>query len=283
MKQKIYITFDLDFADYLNDNNHFDELESTFDILKNILCKYTKIKTTWFIRLDSQIEKLYGSPDHFFNKHKEKISWLLTNGHSIGWHHHSYTLDEKNRWIQNTNEMMILEELKKYGTIARSKGLNICRMGWGYHTNKTMKLVSELGFIIDSSAIPRPNYKWDLAKKDWSISTCKWYYPSERDYRIEGQPSLKILEAPMTTTIISVESDTEPNVIRYLNPAYHEEIFQKTLKQTITFEKIVTVTHPYEFISNVKTHSLLSFNFKVFENNLKYIIDYLDADFETLR
>ena len=41
-----------------------------------------------------------------------------------------------------------------------------------------------------------------------------------------------ILEIPMTTTILSTPTDTEENVVRYINPAYHESFFQPGPRQT---------------------------------------------------
>jgi hypothetical protein len=269
-RKKIYVTFDTDFADYIDGSNHIDELDTAFEDIQAVLMRHPEVKTTWFVRIDGQIEEIYGSADFLYNKHIEKINWLRNNGHSIGWHHHSYKrLGEK--WVQDINEVLMLEDLKKYGTFAQQKGMAICRMGWGYHTNKTMKLVSEMGFRIDSSAIPRPNYKWDLSVKDWETTTLDWYHPSCLDYRISGEHSLAILEVPMSTTQIPVKTDTEGNVIRYLNPAYYSNYFVEALNKLNNTDKIITITHPYELIANKNTHSLLSFSIAQFEENVAYM------------
>lgn len=277
--KKAYITFDVDFVDYLN-NTSLDELEIVFPIVKTLLENNTDIKTTWFIRIDSQVEKLYGCADFLYNKHIDKINWLKGNGHSIGWHHHSY-LQHNDGWLQNTNEDIILKELKKYAPLAKEHEMNICRMGWGYHTNKTMKLVSDMGFRIDSSAIPRPNYKWEMSVKDWQPTPQQWYYPSVSDYRIPGEPHLNILEAPMSTTEIQLLTDTEENVVRYLNPAYHEKIFNGAFDKLRQLDRVITITHPYELIHSNNQHALLSFDIGTMKNNLDYIRN-AGYEFDTL-
>lgn len=278
--KKAYITFDVDFVDYLN-NTSLDELEIVFPMIKTVLENNLDIKTTWFIRIDSQVEEMYGNGDFLYNKHIEKINWLKKNGHAIGWHHHSYKMSGDN-WIQNTNEDIILEELRKYGPLAKALGMNICRMGWGFHTNKTMKSVSDMGFRLDSSAIPRPNYKWELSVKDWQTTPQQWYNPSADDYRIPGEPRLTILEAPMSTTEIQLSIDTEENVIRYLNPAYHEQIFSRAFDNLSKLDRVITITHPYELIQGTNLHMLLSFDIKSMKNNLDYIRN-AGYEFETLK
>lgn len=267
--KSIYITFDVDYVDY-HSNGLLDELETVFPIIKSFLEKNSFIKTTWFIRIDGQIEQLYGSADHIYTKHIDKIKWLLNHGHVVGWHHHSYLVSKTGDWLQNTDEDSVAIQLKKFGSLARQKGMKICRMGWGFHTNRTMQIVDELGFILDSSAIPRPNYKWESSVKDWETTSLDWYYPSKLDYRIAGKEHYSILEIPMTTTIISTPSDTEENVIRYINPAYHETFFRKALYSLGSLDKLITITHPYELIPNKGKHSLLSFDFCAFENNIKH-------------
>jgi hypothetical protein len=267
--KKIYVTFDIDYVDYQRDEQ-LDELELVFPLLKAFLETNSYIKTTWFIRIDGQIEQLYGAADYIYTKHFDKIQWLQDRGHLIGWHHHSYRKSKKGDWLQNTDEDLVAIELEKFGIMARQKGMKICRMGWGFHSNKTMQIVDKLGFILDSSAIPRPNYKWESSVKDWEGTKLDWYYPSKLDYRIAGKEHYSILEIPMTTTILSTPTDTEENVVRYINPAYHQSFFRMALNNVSDLDNLITITHPYELISNDVEHSLLSFDFQVFENNIKH-------------
>lgn len=269
--RKIYLTVDVDNTDYFS-NSRVDELELFFNKLKNVLTIFPGIKSTWFLRIDDHTMEFFGKPDYVFEKHKDKIDWLLTNGHQIGWHHHAYKF-ENNKWIQELDNAQIQSAIKRNGEIALEYGLKICRMGWSYHTNETMKLVDEMGFIIDSSAVPRPLYSWELSKKNWNITPQHPYHPSLNDYRIEGNPHLKILEVPISTTKLSSSTDTEKDVMRYINPAYHSNKFEEAV-ENYKHQNLVLIFHPYELVSNPeRTNSLLSFDSNVFESNLKYLIN----------
>ena len=88
---KIAITFDVDMVDYIDSSNSIlDEMDICFPSIKNTIEKFESVKTTWFIRIDSQIEQIHRDSRYIFHKHADKINWLLNNGHEIGWHHHAY-------------------------------------------------------------------------------------------------------------------------------------------------------------------------------------------------
>ncbi len=279
--KKAYITFDLDFEDYIS-GVHVDEMDLFFPIIKQYLISEKNLKFTWFIRIDRQIEKLFGNPLYYFEKHYSKFKWLTDNGHAIGWHHHAYK-QNNNKWQQETDSYKILTDLNEYGSIAKNIGMNICRMGWGYHTNDTMQQIISLGFKIDSSAISRPQYKWDSSVKDWEGTSNEWYYPSKEDYRIAGCDSCSILEVPITTTVIPFETDTQSDVIRYLNLAFEHEIFKIGFAKVNQLDRIVTVTHPYELLMrpDMSIRNIISFNFNSFTKNVSLIKD-AGFSFDTL-
>lgn len=272
--QNIYVTFDIDMCNYGNEKwIMIDEFENCFEDIKKILAKYKEIKTTWFIRIDENIKEIYGEPEYIFNKYKNKIEWLKDNNHEIGWHYHSY-VNNGGKWKQNIDENIILNEIKRYGKIALLYGIKSIRMGWGYHTNKTIELVNKLGFKVDSSAIPRPKYKWDKLEKNWEITSINAYNPSKIDYRIETDDNHKICELPITTTKIKTSYDEEENILRYINPAYKKKVFQKAIEQVSEFKNVVLIMHPYEISEKYKqSNELISFSIKDFEENLKFIID----------
>lgn len=262
------LTFDIDLLDYLNDSA-VDEIEEFFYEFQKIMKVFPNLKTTWFIRIDSQIETLFGSSEYILYKHMDKIKWLQNSGHEIGWHHHAYSLKD-GIWKQNTDLNKVCNEIEKYGKIAIKHGMKAVRMGWGYQTNETMALLNHLGFLVDSSAIPRPNYRWDLSTKDWAITPQYPYKPSTLDYRVGGLPELNILEVPITTIPLSVSTDTE-KVMRYINPAYHSDYFTKALEEAQGYDMVVLICHPYEVLKNSNTHSLLSFDLQVFRHNIEML------------
>jgi hypothetical protein len=268
---KIAITFDVDMVDHYGKGD-LDEFQAGFGFLKKCLKEFPFIKTSWFIRIDSQISASFGSPTYIFEKHVKEIDWLKENGHEIGWHHHGYILED-GFWRQNRRESMLCEELKLYGNIAIDLGLQSARMGWGYHTNATMSILDQLGFKIDSSAIPRPNYQWDLSVKDWSITGQNNYKPSINDYRTPGSPEFNIWEIPITTTVIPVPTDTDSNVIRYINQAYKTDIFRDAVLNVSNPAHIVTISHLNEILNKKEQHPLISFDLKALYKNFELLCE----------
>ena len=144
-----------------------------------------------------------------------------------------------------------------------------------FHCNETMKLLSDAGFESDSSAIPRPHYKWEETYKDWTITPSVPYYPCKSDYRKPGEPSLPILEIPMSVIQVRAPYDTE-YVLRYLNLAYHPSLFEAPLRAWLSrYSHLITVTHPYE-LAGGRQHGLLSFNIEAFIENILKIKEVAD-------
>ena len=156
-------------------------------------------------------------------------------------------------------------------------GLKVVRMGWGFHTNTTMRAVADAGFSIDSSAIPRPTYEWDLSVKDWTRTPLHPYRPSARDYRVPGQPEIGLLEVPMSVGVIAAPYDTQP-VMRYINPAFHQAAVGTALDTWFSrFNHLVTVTHPYETVGGA-SHALIAHDPVTFERNVEAIERLAERD-----
>lgn len=264
------ITFDVDLTDYLSGKSS-DEMDVSFDSIRSKLLEYPDVKTTWFIRIDKQIQDVYGRADYIFVKHQDKVKWLSDNGHEIGWHYHAYKLDG-DRWVQNIDEEVILSEINRYGEIARGLGLRISRMGWGYHTNRTLQMTFSKGFLIDSSAIPRPKYTWETIVRDWSITPNHSYFPGQDDYRTDVGIKTGVLEVPINTAYLRLETDTD-KVKRYINISYKHNYFRDAINDLVDLPIIVSVTHPYELIPNKVSHALLSFDIAELELNLQFLLE----------
>jgi hypothetical protein len=271
MIEMIAITFDVDYTDYFTSNYSRDEMEEIWPFFTELCKQYEQLKTTWFIRIDEQIESIYGLPDFIFKRHQDKINWLLENGHEVGWHFHSYVKINQ-KWIQNTNDLNVSEEMIRVFPYVKKYDLSICRMGWTYHTNRTMKTLFDLGIKYDFSAFPRPKYSWDLIARDWVNTPENKYKPSIYDYRKEGEINLGIEVYPITTIKLPLKSDTEPNVVRYLNPAYKEVYFEHGLRN---YQKRIlnTVTHPYEVLPSLNNSEILAFSSDTFNANIKLVIE----------
>jgi hypothetical protein len=267
---KYFLTIDLDFFNYQS-SELCNEFELAFSLLKKIFIKYPFIKTTWFIRLDPQIEDIYGEADYIFKTYSAELNWLRENGHEIGWHFHAF-MKKLGNWVQNTIENEIVSQLLHCGYTAKSYGLNIVRMGWGYQTNITMRTIDRIGFLIDSSAIPRPAYPWETTVKNWNGTPDTIYHPSTNDYRVPGNPSLNILEFPMSVCELEALGDTM-KVKRYLNTSYKSEYFKLAYSKLSERLYINSIMHPYEILPNSNNHPLLSFNTQELEKNLEFLIE----------
>jgi hypothetical protein len=269
LSNPIALSFDVDYWDYLNDGP-IDEMELMFQQFHSLFVQIPEIKCTWFIRIDDQMEALFGSNDHVFQIHAEKLDLLKEIGHEIGFHFHSYRLTE-DKWRANTDASSIFSEFREAVAKAGKHDLRGCRMGWAYQTNDIMNLLAEEGFLYDSSALPRPSYPWENSMRNWDNCPYDPYFPSRTDYRIPSSDALPILEIPMSIAPLHAENDTL-EMLRYINPAYEESVFKKALSACLSSIPVL-VMHPYEVFPNSGSHKLLSFSFNTFENNLRHLVE----------
>ena len=150
--------------------------------------------------------------------------------------------------MQEWDEARLLEQLRRHGEHARRLGLRAARMGWGQHTNATLRELAALGFELDSSAIPRPRYAWETTPlRDWSTTGQDPYCPSVSDYRTAGEPALGLLEIPISTVPLARLTDTVPGVKRYISLTYEEQVFREALARCRN-RGTVLITHPYELL-----------------------------------
>lgn len=279
---KLCLTFDIDFADHTLAETAVDEVEAGVPSIKAVFEANPGWTATWFVRLDAHLEKHYGDARYIFQKHGGALDELRRMGHELGWHPHSYAMRD-GAWRQNTDERSVLEELARYAPVARSLGLNCVRMGWGYQTVKTMRLLSDAGFKVDSSAIPRPVYDWEESVKNWESAPTHPYFPSSTDYRRPGASAIPILEVPMSVARISAPYDTGV-VLRYINPAYKPSYFSSAIEQWVAENThLVTITHPYELMPHQRPHPLLAFNIADFEANIAFLTDRIDNAGKTIQ
>jgi len=269
----VCITFDLDFQDYSSGRQLIQEFESVSPIL-SAFDHRPDWRATWFVRLDSHMEKLFGRPDHIFHRYKRELEHLKQIGHEIGWHPHCFS-ELNDKWVQNTNVQLILEELDRYLPLIRDYGLNVVRMGWGFQANEIMHFLTEAGFVVDSSAIPRPHYQWEETVRDWTNTPIQPYRPSTADYRIPGEPTLPILEVPISVMTIPAPYDNGP-VLRYCNLAYYPNLLRAPLQSWIhAHTHLVTITHPYELMPRDSVHPLFVFSVQALKDNCRQVEEFV--------
>jgi peptidoglycan/xylan/chitin deacetylase (PgdA/CDA1 family) len=266
----VALTFDLDLVDYVAGEPAIEELTVAVPALLDILDE-RQCPATWFVRLDAHTRAVHGDAEFIFRHHAGIISRLLARGDEIGWHLHSYRQSDGGQWKANTDVQAVLADLAAHAPLARARGLRAVRMGWGFHTNETMRFIADAGFEIDSSAIPRPRYPWDEGTKDWAVTPLMPYRPSSADYRIPGEPSLPLVEIPMSVAAIAAHNDTQ-EVLRYVNPAFIPHALANPVRSWFgTHDLLVTVTHPYELLRRRSPHPLLAGSLDAFAANVDAI------------
>jgi hypothetical protein len=278
---KACLTFDIDLVEYAAGWRTVNEFDVAVPNILATLRRNPEVRTTWFVRLDDQIRLTRGSADYFFRQYSSLLDELRRDGHEIAWHPHCYR-QVAGEWKQNVDEDSVIEELRGNAPVARDYGLRSVRMGWGFHTNRTMRLLADLGFEVDSSAIPRPQYGWEETQKDWSPTPNEPYFPAVSDYRVPGRPELPILEVPMSVTHVPAPYDGE-HVLRYLSMSYHPHLLRTPLKDWLArHSHLITITHPYELVENEKPHGLLAFDPGAFESNLRAVREVADEQGKTV-
>ena len=265
--KKCFLTIDVDMRTYEKDELvPADEFDLYFQFFKKFLFENGRVKSTWFIRIDLGIEREFGKKDYIFDKHKSKIEWLKSNGHNVGWHFHPYEVRAP------FCREMLLSEMEASFEYVEKWGLDpIFRMGGCFGFNETMEFLENKKIKIDSSALPRPIYPWMSKELDWTITGKEPYHPSKIDYRISKEENYNMLEVPMTTSEISIETDDFPNILRYINPAYKSIIFSDVLGRLDG--DIVVITHPYEILSHAKNKKeLFSYDVTEFTKNMELLM-----------
>jgi hypothetical protein len=272
MTRRAYITFDIDMTNY-GLGKAVDELMDYVSSVSDVLDDCGKIRATWFVRIDKNIETAFGSPTHLFETYSRQLDNLKLRGHELGWHHHAYARGIADLGPE-ADPNVFLRELENNGRLARAAGLKLSRMGWGQLTQQGMQALVDLGFEIDSSAIPRPKYEWDTVPlKDWSRTPRHPYWPNEDDYQSANRAASSLVEVPLTIVPLPLATDTTSQVQRYVNLAYREEIFVQAL-QNFNGKQLVTVSHPYEFFPMERSspnQTSIAFQLSTLQNNLSEV------------
>lgn len=244
------ITMDFDFPESLQGK---DEVELFWPCFEQLIQQVPELKTTWYIRLDEKVQSSFGSADHYFGKHHNKISWLQQNGHETGWHFHAWDMSggKAKQEIREAEVCRAMRDVKPY---LQRWNLQHLRMGWGYHSNQTMALAAELGMKTDASALPKPAYAGEKSTRNWEFTGDLVYKPSVADYRITGTPELDITEIPATCMRLPLPSDKEPNMMRVADLSWNTAWFETLIASE---RKLIhTISHPAALFGTIASSTL---------------------------
>jgi hypothetical protein len=160
-------------------------------------------KAVFFLRADEQIRALYGAFSSIFAKFHDDIS----KSFGLGWHPHLLRwFDEPKCWSQESKDNAWIQGMLTscYDDL-RTQGFNVkyTKMGWCFHSNRSMQTLSDLGIEADFSALPGARspgrligYRSFQDHYDWHKTEPIPYHPNQQDYQSPGD--LGILEIPQT-------------------------------------------------------------------------------------
>ena len=293
-KKKIFLTFDLD-PDYsfIKKNRPKDTwLGIEFGVRKIMdeLFKHfkKKIKTTWFIRIDQEIENKYGEMNYIYNKYENIFRHIYKNSGVVGIHPHLVKKNKTGDWVLEKNEQLNVDHLQKILNSAKKlKYLDkdIFRIGGSHFSKKIFNFMLKNNIKVDSTSFPcRDDFVW----KDFP----KFPHYFEKKHKIPNKfydRSKSIIEVPVTIFDVKADYDRQ-EYVRYFDLTFKSIIFKKALSTLNTNSKFfVSLSHPGNLVEKLKIkHGLLSFGTKNYMTNLKLFIKKLKLrgykyEFEDLR
>jgi hypothetical protein len=234
------------------------------------------VVATWFVRADNQLSEVYGDAAWLLHEHDRMWSDLRRDGHSIGWHPHVVTHDQTGFFVAETDDSRCAVALRTIYKSLSASGFPFAasRIGEAFHGNESMRALADLGITIDSTAIPGRRRDDASRRFDWSGTPNRPYRPSAADYRVHGTPALPIIEIPMTSVPVKAPYDSRP-LLRYLNLAYREDIFNAAFQRHIeSLEEgehvVVTILHPEE-THGPHGHALYAHDLGAVASNIEHL------------
>lgn len=276
---QLYVTLDVD-----QDGVVHDDRGLSFDSIAEIpriaeLFAARGVRATWFVRADGQIADAYGTPAHLLEQHDALWRSLASAGHEIAWHPHLYRRVADGAYVPETDPVACAEQLERLheALTAAGRTFRVVRIGESFHSNQTMHAVDRLGYRIDATAIPGRGRADADRVFDWEPTPNEPYHPSVADYRVPGNPALRILEVPMTTVPILAPYDAAP-LRRYVNLAVHPGMLRPGLGAFLGngARVLATILHPDE-VRPQKAHALLSNSLETVRENLDFILTSADV------
>lgn len=235
-----------------------------------------KCKPTWFVRVDNQIADIWGRPAWLLDEYGAIFEDLAMAGEEIAWHPHLYRR-EGDGWVQETRDQQLFEAMSAALKDMRAMGHHphCGRIGEAYGSNGLMAAYDRLELAFDSTAMPGRRRIDGERMLDWEPTPNDAYRPSEKDYRVPGEPARKVVEIPFSMLKVKAVYDPEP-FLRYLDLSYQPVTMAAGLDDLIAAAPyLVTVTHPSAVISDFEPaggHGMVSFDPKAVSANLQAIL-----------
>lgn len=199
------------------------------------------VPATWFLRADRLVTQQFGDPIHVIRMFSRLGGMPERDRDEIGWMPQVYEGDRPEVFYDDLSQ--IYEKIGAVGPLPRS-----VRMGDCFHDNRTMKIISELGVRVDSSAVPGRQKSDGGWRMNWIGTPERAFHPSMEDYRTPGSSRLEVLEVPLSVSPLAAPYDSAP-LLRYLNPCMRREYFLEGIQRLLlSSDYLVMVLHPDEVV-----------------------------------
>jgi hypothetical protein len=256
-----------------------------------------EIPLTWYVRADGQLERAYGSVSYLLDTYADFWRQALTRGDELGWHPHLYTIEPESKII--TDSAQAVTELSRIWQLTKDSEfpLPTFRMGEAWHTTETLNLLEQLGFQVDSTAIPGRDDSASGHPRNWSGTPNHPYYPSKNDVRIASVGAIhesplhrdntySVLEVPMNSWYFKASYDPMPK-LRYMNPCIHSGLWQQGLnwwEANLPDHQLHIwnlILHPAEAMPHDKPDMLYAYSLDVIWENLQALVKRIEKRGDT--
>jgi len=232
-------------------------------------------KFTWFVRVDPQLEALYGDCGYLLDRYASLWDSCKRRGDELAWHPHLYRL-EGARWVQEVNPERLQADLQETWVSMQKRRFypTSSRIGDAFGSNEVLQTLSHLGLLCDATAMPGRVRRDSDRQLDWDGTPMHPYRPSVADYRRPGTPTVDLLEIPMSMVSVRAEYDATP-LNRYLDLSFHHLALRDGVRNFLPKAAlVVTVTHPSGVRPSLHRtrHGLISHDVGEFRRNLDYIL-----------
>jgi hypothetical protein len=238
------------------------------------------VPLTWYVRADGQLERAYGSASYLLDTYAAFWRQAVERGDELGWHPHLYTMAAEPQII--TDSAQAVTELSRIWTSIKDSEFDLptFRMGEAWHTIETLNLLENLGFQVDSTAIPGRDDSASGHPRNWSGTPNHPYYPAQHDIRVPSvgaQHASSLLEVPMNSWYFKASYDHTPK-LRYMNPCIHLDLWQQGLDwweshlPDHALHIWNLILHPAEAMPHDKPDLLYAYSLDVLYDNLQALV-----------
>ena len=117
-----------------------------------------EVHITWLLRMDPQIEQVYGSPQWCFENYAGRLERIARQGDEIGLHVHTYRWNSgNNEWVVDLSSQDWVEHCVELGYQAFTGALGLpprsFSMGSSWLNQPTVRKLEDLGILYDMSLL----------------------------------------------------------------------------------------------------------------------------------